>query len=86
MKKVLKHLRSVSEKVTVELKAEQFSYKAMVFVEGSIVYTIEGKSWKKLKKFLMNDEVREMIEYRIHYDGQMRDKGFNELLKSLYDK
>ena len=48
MKKVLKHLRSVSDKVTVELKAEQFSYKVMVFVEGGIIFSVEGKRRRKI--------------------------------------
>lgn len=84
MKKVLKHLRSVSDKVTVELKAEQFSYKAMVYVEGSIVYQVEGKSWRKVKSDLLGRELEERIIGQLHYDGMMRDKGFNELIKSLY--
>ncbi len=86
MKKVLKHLRGVSNKVTVELKAEQFSYKAMVYVEGSLIYKVEGKSWRKVKNFLLGRELEERVSAQIHYDGIMRDKGFNELLKSLYDK
>lgn len=84
MKNTLKYLRSISDKITIELKAEQFSYKVMVYLEGTIIFQAEEKTWRKLKGVLESRDLADRIYYQIHWDDMMRDKGFNELLKSLY--
>ena len=83
MKKVLQKLRDINPNVTVEVKAEEDGYKAMLYLEGEILCTAESNSWKILMKFLASKEVRRKIIETDFYNGIMRDKGFNELLRSL---